>query len=151
MMITRCLFRIFQKSSCNGVTRNPNTLNDRQSEFYKIFGDSLFRVENTESQSLFEVKHEGETGFLRYDAAFDKHGVNVAIFCDIPGVTGDTLSYSVDEEGELILLDEEVWDHAPESKEFTPDILAQLDRLLGFKIQSNCIFVPFPIDGLEVV
>ncbi len=110
MMITKCLFLKEQRS--------------------------LISEESSEVRGLFEVKHKGKVGLLRYDASFYKRDADVTMYCDIPGVDADTFVNGEDEEGGDFFIDEEIWNHTPESTELTPDIQEQITRLTKYPINE---------------
>jgi len=104
---------------------------------YREERQSLIFEERSEVRGLFEVEHDGKTGFLRYDAEFYKRDATVTYFCDVPGVTIDTLANGFQQEPPFYI-DEEVWSHEPASTVETPEIRELLAGLARKQLKFTC-------------
>lgn len=87
-------------------------------------------------RGLFEVTHKGVNGLLRYDAQFYKRDADVTMYCDIPGVDVDTFAECEDEEGNSFFIDEDIWQHKPETVVPTPAVQEQITRLTKYLISE---------------
>ncbi len=88
---------------------------------YRQQQQSLINDERSEVVGLFEVEHDGNTGLLLYEAEFIKRDADTTTYTDLPGVDADTVAYGFQQDPPFYL-DEEVWNHEPETTEQTDEI-----------------------------
>lgn len=97
---------------------------------YRKVQKSILRVrdDNIEIRALFNVEHDGKRGSFLYEAIIRRREIDTSYFCDINGVTKDTVMC---DDHITEALEVGVFNMKPEHDETTPEIERTINSLLS--------------------